>query len=648
MNRYPLWKYILIVALLVFGLIYALPNLYADLPALQISSTQEGVIVDHALQEKITDALNAGVESLPPVHPASAQLTAAQSLILTFANTDQQAAAQEIVKTVLGDESPYVVALYLMPTTPSWLTSFGAHPMRLGLDLRGGVHFLLAVDVDAIFERLANADIKNIALSLRGERIRYSGLLPVHVANNQGVMLQFRRAEDREQAYKFLVKNYPNYQWTVHDDHERLVVQGVMGQVQYQEIRQNTLDQSMTILRNRVNELGISEAVVTQQGSDQIAIDLPGIQDPAAAKNIIGKTATLEFHLVDTENNAQQAAITGIVPPGDILTFNEQHQAFLLKQDILLEGSSITNASSNFGEQGAEVNIRLSGNSAVTRFNKITAENIGKLLATLYVETRPVERTIDGKTTTTYKTEKRVINAATITTALGNSFRITGMADIEAASNLALLLRAGALPVPIHIIQERTIGPSLGQQNIDTGLLSVELGFGAVVLFMAIYYRGFGVMADVALGMNLLLVVAIMSLLGAVLTLPGIAGMVLTVGMAVDANVLIFERIREELRLGASPQAAIFTGYSRALVTIVDANVTTLIVAIVLFSLGSGVVKSFAVTLTIGLLTSMITAILGTRALVNIVYGWRNVKSLSIGIKAAPVKKVMMREAANS
>ena len=643
-NRYPLWKYILIVALLAFGIIFALPNLYADLPALQISSTQQGMAVDEALKTKLTSALQAA-----NLVPTSEILTPTHSLILTFSNTDQEAAAQEVAKLALGDDSPYIVALYLMPTTPKWLTDLGAKPMRLGLDLRGGVHLLLAVDIDAVFERMAGSDVKNMALSLRGQHIRYSGLLPVRVEGAQGVLLQFRGTEDRTQAYKYVTKDYPNYQWTVRDDNEKFVLQGVMGQTQYQEIRQNTLDQSMTILRNRVNELGISEAVVTQQGAEQIAIDLPGIQDPAQAQNIIGKTATLEFHLVDTSNDAQQAAVTGVVPTGDVLAFNDQHQAFLLKDDIILEGSTITNATANYGDQGAEVGIQLSGSAAVSRFNKVTAENVGKLLATLYVETRPIEHKVDGKIVTTYKTEKRVINAATINSALGNSFRITGMSDIEAASQLALLLRAGALPVPIHIIQERTIGPSLGQQNIDKGLLSVEIGFGIVVLFMTLYYRVFGLIANVALGMNLLLIVAIMSLLGSVLTLPGIAGMVLTVGMAVDANVLIFERIREELRLGTSPQAAIFIGYEKAFVTIVDANVTTLIVAIVLFSLGSGPVKGFAITLTIGLITSMITAILGTRALVNGLFGWRAMKQLPLGIKVMNVKKAIINhEPANS
>lgn len=633
-NRYPLWKYILILALLVFGIIFALPNLYADLPALQISSTQHEAGIDEKITNKIKTALDA------------AQLAAAteehtpSSLILTFANTDQQAAAQEVVKLALGDDAPYIVALYLKPTTPAWLTALGAKPMRLGLDLRGGVHFLLAVDVEAVFERLTGADLKNIAQSLREQHIRYSGLLPIHTEAGQGLLLQFRQADARTQAYRFVTKEYPGYQWSVQDTADGgYALQAIMGQTQYQEIRQNTIDQSMTILRNRVNELGISEAVVTQQGADQIAIDLPGIQDPAQAQNIIGKTATLEFRLVDTANNAQQAAVTGVVPSEDNLAFNDKQQPFLLKKDIILQGASITNATANYGDQGAEVSIQLAGGAAVSHFNQITAENVGKLLAVLYVETRPIEHRENGKIVTTYKTEKRVINAATINSALGNSFRITGLSDIQEASQLALLLRAGALPVPIHIIQERNIGPSLGQQNIDKGLLSVEIGFGAVVLFMTLYYRVFGLIANVALGMNLLLIVAIMSLLGSVLTLPGIAGMVLTVGMAVDANVLIFERIREELRSGTSSQAAIFIGYEKAFITIVDANVTTLIVAIVLFSLGSGPVKGFAITLTIGLITSMITAILGTRALVNGLFGWRALKQLPIGIKVSNTKK---------
>lgn len=626
MNRYPLWKYLLAILLLAAGVFYALPNLYGDLPALQISTTQEDASLETTVLAKIKAAL-----VNQKITPLSIQKTA-RGLVIAFATTDQQAAAQEIVKTVLGPDTTLTVALDLQPTTPAFLTKLGAHPMRLGLDLRGGVHFLLTVDVQEVFERIAHADVKRVTQELHQQHIRYTGLSSLPAAPGPGMTVFFRRADARAEAYRYLTKALPEYQWNLQQVAGRLVLQGVMTKAQYNQLRQNIIDQSMTILRNRVNELGISEAMVTQQGSEQMAIDLPGMQDPAQAQNILGKTATVEFHLVDVSQDARSASITGMVPVDDILVFNEHHQAFLLKKPILLDGSSISNATANYADEGPEVAIHLASGAAVTRFNTLTAHNIGQLLATLYVETRSLAQPVPENGSATYTVERRVINAATINSALGNSFRITGMGDIQAASELALLLRAGALPAPIHIVEERTIGPSLGQQNIDQGLLSVEIGFAAVVLFMALYYRTFGWIANAALGMNLLLIVAAMSLLGAVLTLPGIAAMVLTVGMAVDANVLIFERIREELRLGASPQAAIFTGYERAFITIVDANVTTLIIAIVLFSLGSGAVKGFAIILTLGLITSMITSILCTRALVNIIYGRPAVQRLSIGI----------------
>lgn len=640
MNRYPRWKYILLVILIVFGAIYALPNIFSDVPALQISSAQRGAVVNEATTQQVQGVLSK--ESLA----SQSSIVKNDSLFVTFADIDVQAKAQEAVKEALGDD--YTVALYLQPTTPGWLTALGAKPMRLGLDLRGGVHFLLAVDVDAVFTHLATADVKSIAQDLRDEKIRYAAMTPYHTDDEQGLKIAFRDAQERDRAFSLLQKNYRDYQWAKDLNDTQYVLQAIMGQVQYQQIRQTTIEQSMTILRNRVNELGISEAVVTQQGADQIAVDLPGIQDVAQAQNIIGKTATLEFHLVDTQSNAQQAAMTGVVPTGTQLEYGNEQRPYLLKDDIILQGSSVTNATANYGDQGPEVGIKLAGGAAVKKFNQITAQNVGQSLAVLYVETRPIMRKMDGKSVTTYKTEKRVINSATINSALGNSFRITGLDSIQEAGTLALLLRAGALPVPINIIQEQTIGPSLGQQNISKGMLSVEIGFLLVVLFMVAYYRWFGVFADLALGLNLLLIVAVMSILGAVMTLPGIAGIVLTVGMAVDANVLIFERIREELRNGITVQAAIHTGYGRAMTTIVDANVTTLIVAIVLFSLGSGAVKGFAITLTIGLVTSMITAILGTRAMVNLVYGNRSVKQLSIGIKHKEKASVFSKSAANS
>jgi preprotein translocase subunit SecD len=640
MNRYPKWKYILLIILIVFGVIYALPNIFGDVPALQISSAERGVVVNEATTQQVT-----GVLSKASLTSQSMEIKN-ESLFATFSDIDVQAKAQEVVKDALGDD--YTVALYLQPATPGWLSAFGAKPMRLGLDLRGGVHFLLAVDVDAVFKHLATADVKSIAQDLRDKKIRYAGMMPYHTDDEQGLKISFRDAAQRDSALSLLQKNYSDYQWAKDIDDTQYVLQAIMGEAQYQQIRQTTIEQSMTILRNRVNELGISEAVVTQQGADQIAVDLPGIQDVAQAQNIIGKTATLEFHLVDTQADAQRAAMTGVVPAGDQLEYGNEQRPYLLKDDIILQGSSVTNATANYGDQGPEVGIKLAGGSAVTKFNKITAQNVGQPLAVLYVETRPVMREVNGKSVTTYKTEKRVINSATINSALGNSFRITGLDSIQEAGTLALLLRAGALPVPINIIQEQTIGPSLGQQNISKGMLSVEIGFLLVVLFMIVYYRWFGVFADLALVLNLLLIVAVMSILGAVMTLPGIAGIVLTVGMAVDANVLIFERIREELRNGITVQAAIHTGYGRALTTIVDANVTTLIVAIVLFSLGSGAVKGFAITLTIGLITSMITSIFGTRAIVNLVYGNRNVKNLSIGIKHKEKKSILNKSAANS
>jgi preprotein translocase subunit SecD len=623
-NRYPAWKNVLLLLLVVFGVLYSLPNLYGEKPALQITTTARGAHVDSDLQKQIVRLLQSANIAVVSSH------IDADNLVVELATTDAQTRAQEMIKEQLGDD--LTAALYLMPTTPHTLSQLGAQPMRLGLDLRGGVHLLLSVDINAVFDRKAQTDVRGVAQTLREARIRYSGLSPSVKHDSLGMTIHFRDEQSLSAAYPLAMKNYPLYHWDAKTTDDRFRLVGELTKTQYQKVRQDTMDQTMMILRNRVNELGVSEAVVTQQGGDQVAVDLPGIQDAAQAQSIIGKTATIAFHLVDMGQDARQAARTGIVPVDDVLEYGKEGEPYLLKKDIILDGASISNASANFGEQGPEVNIRLSGGSVVSQFNHITAQHIGQLMGTVYIETKPVVQQVDGKSITRYKNETTVINAATITTALGNSFRTTGLTDVQEAAELALLLRAGSLPVPVHIIQERTIGPSLGQSNIDKGIRSVEIGFLMVIVFMTIYYRLFGFYANCALAFNLVLIVAVMSLLGAVMTLPGMAGIVLTVGMAVDANVLIFERIREELRNGVSPQAAIYTGYGRAMTTIVDANVTTLIVAIVLFSLGSGAVKGFAITLTIGLMTSMITAILGTRALVNLTYGNRHIKQLSIGI----------------
>jgi len=465
--------------------------------------------------------------------------------------------------------------------------------------------------------------LNNLGKQLRDERIRYADISRL---GTNGLSLQFRSQDALESAYAFLSSNASEFLWTKNTSGGNLSLQGVITPAALQQVHEDTLEQEMNTVRNQVNELGVSEAVVQQQGASRIAIDLPGIQDSAQAKSILGKTATLEFHLADADHDPH-----GVVPPDDKI-YDYNGQPVLLKNEIILRGSSITSARSGAGDDGRpSVDVRLGGGGE-DLFSKTTAENIGKPMAVLYVETKSDVQTVNGQKVINYRTDRHVISIATIQSALGNNFQITGLSSQNEARTLALLLRAGALPAPATIIEEREVGPSLGKQNIRMGVLSVEVGFILVVLFMALYYRGLGLVADLALAMNLVLIVAVLSLLGATLTLPGIAGVVLTVGMAVDANVLIFERIREELRNGLGVQASIHAGYERAFMTIVDANVTTLIVAIVLFSLGSGTVKNFAVTLTIGIVTSMFTAITGTRAVVNWLYGARPVKKISIGL----------------
>jgi preprotein translocase subunit SecD len=462
---------------------------------------------------------------------------------------------------------------------------------------------------------------------LRGERIRYSGITR---QGSDGLSIQFRTPDALDSAYSFLTTHYADFTWKKNTANGALELIGTLSPVALQQARQDTLEQTMNTLRNRVNELGVTEAVVQQQGASRVVVDLPGIQDTAQAQNILGKTATLEFHMVDSEHDPRNA-VGGIVPV-DTKLYDFNGQPVLLKNQIILRGSSITNANSGFGEDGRpSVTVRLGGGGEGL-FTKTTAENIGKPMAVLYVEVKSNVKEVNGQKTIEYVPERRVISVATIQSALGNNFQITGLTSQDEARTLALLLRAGALPTPVTVIEERLVGPSLGKQNIHMGVMSVEVGFILVVLFMAFYYRGMGLIADLALAMNLVLIVALLSLLGATLTLPGIAGIVLTMGMAVDANVLIFERIREELRNGMGVQSSIHVGYERALVTIVDANVTTVIVAIVLFSLGSGTVKNFAITLTIGIFTSMFTAIVGTRAIVNALYGAKPVKKISIGM----------------
>src|SRR3990167_3082254 len=620
MNRSPIWKYLLIIVVIIAGFIYALPNLYGELPAVQIAVANSSVTVDQQAIDQVKQALQAAhISYLKEQHED-------RTVLFTFASPDVQLQAKEIIQNVLGEQ--YLVALNLAPTTPAWLKSLGAAQMKLGLDLRGGVHFLLQVDVASVLQQRVEGDLHNIAQALRDERIRYAGVFR-HGAD--GITLQFRTPDALGEAYNFVASRYSEFVWTKQSTAGVFSLQGVLMPAAMHQARQETLEQAMNTLRNRVNELGISEAIVQQQGDSRVSVDLPGVQDTAQAKSLIGKTATLEFHMTDVEHDAAAAASSSITPT-DTRLYDWHGQPVLLKNQVVLRGSSIISAHSGFGEDGRpNVDVRLSG-IGDSLFTKTTAESIGKPMAVVYVEVKSTPKLVDGKQEISYQTDRRVISVATIQSALGNGFQITGLSSPDEARNLALLLRAGALPAPVTIIEERQVGPSLGKQNIHMGILSVEVGMALVVIFMAVYYSMMGIIADLALVLNLVLIVAVLSLLGATLTLPGIAGLVLTMGMAVDANVLIFERIREELRRGLSAQSSIHAGYERAFVTILDANITTLIVMMILFSMGSGVVKGIAITVTIGLLTSMFTAIMGTRAIVNLLYGNRNIKHISIRI----------------
>lgn len=618
-NRYPLWKYIFIIVVILTAFIYAMPNLYGEYYAVQIMGAS-GTVVDNKVKEQADDALKtANIAYLDEQFQG-------QTLLYRFSSTDSQLKAKGVIQAALGDQ--YIVALNLSPATPNWLKSLNAMPMKLGLDLRGGVHFLLQVDVDSVMKQRTEGDLRGIGQAMRDERIRYAGITR---KSDKEVEVLFRSSDALDTAFRFVSTRYPEFTWTKQPSGSDFIMNGVLAPAALYQVHQEVLEQAMNTLRNRVNELGVSDAIVQQQGESRIAVDLPGIQDTAEAKNILGKTATLEFHIVDVEHSAAQAEKDGIAPP-DTRLYTYEGQPILLKNQIVLRGASIVSATSGYGEDGrANVSVRLGG-GAESLFTKSTAENIGKPMSVVFVEVKSVPKMQDGRQVIDYQTDRKIISVATIQSALGTNFQITGIKNPEEARTLALLLRAGALPAPVTIIEERQVGPSLGEQNIRMGILSVEVGMALVVVFMALYYGLMGVIADAALVMNLVLIVALLSLLGATLTLPGIAGIVLTVGMAVDANVLIFERIREEIRRGMGIQASIQAGYDRAFITIVDANVTTLIVMLILFSLGSGVVKGLAITVTVGLITSMFTAITGTRAIVNLIYGGRNLKRISIGI----------------
>lgn len=620
-NKYPLWKNLLLVFILLLGLLYAAPNMFPDEPAVQISAPT-GTKIEQTLIDKAAQTLKANDFKTKSIKVEN------QNLLIRFFDTDTQLKAKDLLTTTLGED--YTVAINLAPSTPQWLVNLGANPMKLGLDLRGGVHFALEVDIKTVIKQRMEGVVKNISDTLRHENIRYAAVVSRQVQNQNQVVIAFRDNATLTAAKPIVQRQFPELELKTQTQGGHYELVGQWTTEGLDKIRQSTIEQTMTTLRNRVNELGVAEPIVQQQGPDRIAVDLPGIQDTARAQQILGGTATLDFRLVDAVNDPSTAQ-SGIAPAGSRIYSYDNHP-ILLKDQVILTGTSITDASASFGEDGRpSVNISLGGGGE-SYFHRVTGENIGKPLAIVYVETKMNIQTINGQVIKTPRKVERVISVATIKSALPANFQITGLTDAQEARNLALLLRAGALPAPIYIVEERTIGPQLGAENIHMGLVSIIVGFLAAVVFMAVYYRVFGLIANIALAANLVLLVALLSLLGMTLTLPGMAAIVLTVAMAVDANVLIFERIREELRNGASPQASIHAGYERAFATIVDANVTTLIVALVLFGIGTGSIKGFAVTLSFGLLTSMLSGIMLTRALVNTIFGGRTLKKLPIGI----------------
>lgn len=617
MNQYPLWKYLLIICVLVIGTIYALPNLYGEDPALQISGTRTGT-VDASSEATLSSTLEtAGI-------PVKAIETTEGRLLIRFNDTEAQLQAVDYVKSVLGRD--YIVALNLAPATPAWLESFNALPMYLGLDLRGGVHFLMEVDMDAAAKRAVERYTADLRTALREARIRYATIR----AEEQGVRVMFRSPEDRERARDILRRDFDTLQLEDIDDPGKTGILARPGEQEMREIRQFALQQNILTLRNRVNELGVAEPVIQQQGTQRIVVQLPGVQDTAQAKRILGATATLEYRAVDIEHDLEKA-LAGNVPAGSRLYRERDGNPVLLKKAVIATGDQIINARSGFDQQSGtpNVNVMLDAKGARSML-KFTKENVGKPMAVVFIENKTETRLVDGKPVKKNIKVEEVVSIATIRDVFSKRFQTTGLDSPQEAHELALLLRSGALAAPIEIVEERTVGPSLGKDNIEKGFNSVLIGFCAVLVFMALYYRVFGLVADMALALNLVLIVAILSMLQATLTLPGIAGIVLTVGMAVDANVLIFERIREELRNGNSPQASIQAGYEKAFSTIADANITTLIAAVVLLSFGTGPIKGFAVTLSIGIITSMFTAIMGTRAVINLIYGGRRVARLAI------------------
>ncbi|WP_417659849.1 protein translocase subunit SecD [Pseudidiomarina sp.] len=614
LNKFPLWKNLMVIAILAVAALYALPNIYGEDYAVQISASRNASIT--------TDTLGTVEQTLErlEIQPKGVTLENDQILVRVNSDVEQLQARDEILRDLGTD---YIVALNLAPATPDWLADLGAEPMKLGLDLRGGVHFLMEVDMQEATRKIQDQMRDTVRAELREERIRSTSIR----RQDSDVVVELRTSEDYAAAEQYLDNRYPGYTLIEEEGSQTLRLR--MTEAKLKETQDYAISQNVIILRNRVNELGVAEPVVQRQGADRIVVQLPGVQDTARAKEILGATATLEFRLVDNENSLRDAEM-GRVPFGAELFPNRNGGNTLLREDVILTGDHIVNASSGFDEnQRPQVSISLDG-AGGDKMSLATRDNVGKPMATLFIEFKATgER--DENDRIVFERHAEVINVATIQSRLGSNFRITGISSQQEAQNLALLLRAGALIAPIQIVEERTLGPSLGKENIALGTQAIIWGFLLVVAFMMVYYKKFGLVANLALTANLVLIIGVMSMIpGATLTLPGMAGIVLTVGMAVDANVLIFERIREEIKAKRSPQQAIHHGYDSAFSTIMDANVTTLIVAVILFAIGTGPVKGFAVTLAIGIITSMFTAIVGTRAVINAVWGGKRIDKLSV------------------
>ncbi|MFZ2321400.1 MAG: protein translocase subunit SecD [Pseudomonas sp.] len=621
LNKYPLWKYLLILAVLAIGFIYSAPNLYPDDPAIQVSGASTALQINQADLDRVSKALTdagIGVKSASLGKEGKAGL-------LRLQDKADQLPAKDVVRKALGDD--YVVALNLAPTTPQWLRNLGASPMKLGLDLSGGVHFLLEVDMDkAINARLKvyEGDVKSL---LRKERVRYRSLPQQEVA----IQLGFTDEAALEKARALVQKSFTDFALTTSERNGLQVLRLEMTPAKLQEIREYSIKQNLTTVRNRVNELGVAEPLVQRQGANRIVVELPGVQDTAEAKRILGKTANLEFRLAaDADAGKASTESFEFREPG--------RRPVPLERGLIITGDQVTDAQASFDENGRpQVNINLDGHGGEL-MSRATRSNVGRSMAVIFIEQKPltkyVKQLVDGVEkevpVQTFKEEKLIISLATIQSPLGSQFRITGLDGKGESSELALLLRAGGLAAPMYFAEERTIGPSLGAENIQLGIEASLWGFLFVSLFIIAIYRFFGVLATVALSFNMVVLLAVMSMLGATLTLPGIAGIVLTMGMAVDANVLIFSRIREEIANGMSIQRAIHEGYDRALSAIVDGNLTTLLVGGILFAMGTGPIKGFAVTMSLGILTSMFTAVIVTRGMVNLIFGGRDFKKLWI------------------